>query len=242
MCPACQPADQTETAPSDIPPPLGGGEAGASSRRVYERRHQRREQRIDEKWGRLAGVVKFLSDDPQSTTAWVKGSDGERRLAAHLLHAVGDRAILLHDRKVPGTRGNIDHLAVAASGVWVIDAKDYTGLVERRVVGGWLHPEQRLYVDGRDRTKLAEGLGWQVDAVRKALDNVDTPITAAVCFVAAEWGLFSKPFQQGSVWVTWAKKLAEMIAHPGPLEPADVTRIASQLAMTLPPVVAPTTS
>lgn len=66
--------------------------------------------------GRLAGVVKFLSDDPQSITAWAKGSEGERRLARHLLAAVGDRAVLLHDRKVPGTRGNIDHIAIAAVG------------------------------------------------------------------------------------------------------------------------------
>jgi hypothetical protein len=67
--------------------------------------------------------------DPQSTRAWARGSEGERRLAAHLLRTVGDRAVLLHDRKVPRTRGNIDHLAIAASGVWVIDAKHYTGLV-----------------------------------------------------------------------------------------------------------------
>jgi hypothetical protein len=70
--------------------------------------------------GRLAGVVKFISNDPQST-AWAKGSEGERRLAAHLVRSVGDRAVLLHDHKVPGTRGNIDHLVVASSGVWVIE-------------------------------------------------------------------------------------------------------------------------
>jgi hypothetical protein len=206
-----------------------------SSRQVYERRHWLREQRIEQRWGRLSGIVKFLSDDPQSTIAWVKGSEGERRLAAHLLHAVGDRAVLLHDRKVPGTRGNIDHLVIAASGVWVIDAKNYMGLVEERFIGGWLHPKQRIYVDGRDRTKLADGVGWQVDAVRNALDAADVPITAAVCFVAAEWRMLSKRFQHGGVWVTWAKKLAEMIAAPGPLSPADVTCLAGRLAAALPP-------
>jgi hypothetical protein len=111
-----------EVAAAIVSPPsrgLGGvGVAGASARQEYQRRHDRREGRIDEKWGRLAGVVKFVSDDPQSTMAWAKGSDGERRLAAHLLGALGERVVLLHDRKVPGTRANIDHLAVASSGVW----------------------------------------------------------------------------------------------------------------------------
>ncbi|MDQ6946677.1 MAG: hypothetical protein M3256_10495 [Actinomycetota bacterium] len=58
---------------------------GRSARQEYQRRHEWREARIEEKWGRLDGVVKFVSDDPKSTMAWAKGSDGERRLAAHLL-------------------------------------------------------------------------------------------------------------------------------------------------------------
>jgi len=71
----------------------------------------------------LAGVAKFLSEDPQSTIAWRQGFEGERLLAEGLTKRVGDRAILLHDRRAPGTRENIDHIAVAASGVWVIEAK-----------------------------------------------------------------------------------------------------------------------
>ena len=134
-CASCQPDEAlpaamplgSDTSARDAPWSNAAGDAGVSSRRVYERRHQLREERIDQRWGRLGGVITFLSDDPQPTTAWVKGSEGERRLAAHLLHTVGDRAVLLHDRKVPGTRDNIDHLAGAASGVWVIDAKNYKG-------------------------------------------------------------------------------------------------------------------
>jgi Nuclease-related domain len=219
---------------------LPADQAGTSARQEYERRHQRREQRIDQRWGRLAGVAKFLSDDPQSTKAWAKGSEGERRLAAHLLAAVGDRAVLLHDRKVPGTRSNIDHLVIAASGIWVIDAKHYTGMVEQRDVGGWFKVDHRLYVGGRNRTKIAEGLGWQIEAVHGALGGAEVPVNAALCFIEAEWRLFAKPFQQNGVWVTWAKKLAEMISEPGDLTPADVTRIAELLAGALPPAVAKT--
>ncbi len=248
-CVGCQPAVPGETGQvttpeptvedplPEAPAPLATGEAGGSARQEYEKRHQHREQRIDRRYGRLAGVVKFFSDDPQSTRAWAKGSEGERRLANHLFRAVGDRAVLLHDRKVPRRRGNIDHLVIAASGVWVIDAKHYKGMVERRDVGGWFKTDQRLYVGRRDRTKIADGLGWQIDAVRKALGGTDVPINAALCFIEADWKLFAKPFQQNGVWVTWAKKLAEMIAEPGPLTPVDVTHIADRLAAALPPAV-----
>ncbi len=218
------------------PPPISGT-AGESARQKHERLHQRREQKIEQRWGRLAGVVKFLSDDPQSIAAWAEGSDGERRLADQLLRLVGGRAVFLHDRKAPKTRGNIDHIAIAASGVWVIDAKNYRGLVERRDVGGWLKTDHRLYVGRRDRTKLTGGLGWQVDAVRSTLNGDEVPIHACLCFVDAEWRLWSKPFELNGVCVTWGKKLAEMIAEPGPLTPKDVTRVAERLAGVLTPAV-----
>jgi hypothetical protein len=228
-------AEATEASLGDSRAVLAVGTAGGSARREYERRHQRREDQIDQRWGRLAGVVKFLADDPQSTTAWAKGSEGERRLAAHLLAALGDRAVLLHDRKVPRTRGNIDHLAVASSGVWVIDAKHYSGLVEHRDVGGWSKTDMRLYVGGRDRSRIAAAMGWQVDAVRNALDGAAVPVTASLCFIEAEWKLLAKPFRYDGVWVTWAKKLVELIAKDGPLTIAEVSSVANRLANALPP-------
>ena len=235
-----EPPPAVEVAPPQVVPastPMHVGQAGASAQREYEKRHQRREARIDQRWGRFAGVVKFLSDDPQSTRAWAKGSEGERRLAESLTKRVGDRAVLLHDCKAPKTRGNIDHIAIAASGVWVIDAKTYKGMVERRDKGGWFKTDFRLYVNGRDRTKLAEGLGWQVEAVRSALAGADVSVHAALCFIDAEWKLFAKPFQLHDAWITWGQKLAEMIAADGPLSEVDVMHVADRLATALPPMV-----
>lgn len=231
-----------DAAPDLASPPSLAGVAGGSALREYERRHQRREERIEQKWGRLSGFVKLISDDPQSTRAWAKGSEGERRLARRLTNDLRERAVLLHDRKVPGTRGNIDHLAVAASGIWVIDAKHYKGRVEQRDVGRWFKADLRLNVGGRDRTKAVDGLGWQVDAVHKALTGLElptvaeVPIHAALCFIEAEWKFFPKPFFQSGVWVTWAKKLIEMIGAPGPLSPDEVKACAGYLSKSLPPM------
>jgi hypothetical protein len=221
------------------PPQLDVGEAGASARLVFERRHSRREAAIEQRWGRLAGLVKFLSDDQQSTLAWAKGSEGERRLAARLAKDAGDRAVVLHDRKVPGTRGNVDHLAVAPSGVWVIDTKRYTGRVEHRDVGGWFRTDLRLYVGGRDRTKLVAGLGWQLDAVRSVLGDMEVPVLAALCFVDADWGLFSKPFRHDGVWVGYPKALAAQLAADGPIASEQVLDLAHLLAVALPAAPTP---
>jgi len=214
------------------------GNAGVSADKEYQRRHHRRDERIDEQWGRFAGVVKFLSDDPQSTKAWLKGSLGEQRLAKALQRDVGDRGVLLNDRQVPRTRGNIDHIVIAPTGIWVIDAKNYKGLVERKNKGGLFRDDYRLYVKGRDRTNRVEGLGWQIQAVRTALADQEVPITAALCFTDSEWRLFAKPFLIDGVLVVWEKALAEMIGAPGPLDSDEVLRIGASLAHALPPKVA----
>lgn len=218
-------------------PQIETGVAGQSALEEFQRRHQKREARIDAKFGRFAGVVKFLTDDPQSITAWKKGSAGERNLAASLQENLGDRAILLNDRTVPRTRGNIDHLVIASSGVWVVDAKNYSGLVQQRDVGGFFKVDMRLYVGGRDRSKVIDGLDWQVKAVSKALGGLDVPVSSAVCFTDAEWGWFAKPFTMRGVFVSGPNGLARKIAEVGPLSSEMVQEAAGHLSQTLPPKI-----
>ena len=223
------------------PPPASAtidtGVAGLSARKEHERRRAKREAQLEEKWGagRLGRIAKALSDDPQSTKAWAQGAAGEERVAKVLADRLADRAVLLHDRKVPNTKGNIDHLVIAATGVWIVDAKQYRGKVERRDVGGWFRSDLRLYVGGRDRTKLVDGLQWQYDAVVAALDGIDVPVHSALSFVDAEWPLlFAKPLQLNGAWISWPKKLAELIDQPGPLDDADIETAARLLAERLP--------
>lgn len=220
-------------------PLLDIGRAGISASKEYQRRVAKHERKIEETWGtgRRGKVAKFFSEEPQSTTAWAKGADGERRVSQHLRRDLGERAIMLDDRRVPKTRGNIDHIVVAASGVWVIDAKRYEGKVERRDVGRWRTVDERLYVKGRDQTKLATAMGWQVEAVQRVLTNASlgsVPVHSALCFTDSEWGHFAKPFQISGVWVTWAKKLVEMVLAPTELRVMEVDRLALTLGTALP--------
>ena len=228
-------------APGPQAAPLDSGVAGGSARQTYERLHERREKQIERKWGRLAGVVKFLSDDPRTITVWAQGSKGEQILAEHMTKALGGRAVLLNDRTVPRTRGNIDHIVVAPGGVWVIDAKRWSGLVELRDVGGWFRTDQRLYVKGRDRTSTVRNMAWQVEAVRNALAGIEgdgagleVPVHAALCFVEAEWKFFSKPFVLEGVRVSGPKSLGVAIAEDGPLSRDEVLEVAAHLAEALP--------
>ena len=217
-----------------VPKKTESGVAGASARREYERRHAKREAELEARFGRLAGVVNFLIDDPQSARAWAKGSEAERQLAEGLTRRIGDRAVLLHDRRIPRSRANIDHLAIAPSGVWVIDAKSYSGPLQRRDKGSWGKVDYRVYINGRDQSRLVNGPLRQAEVVRSALGDEVVPIHTALCFVNVEWDFFLKPFQIKGVWVTYSKKLCEKIAEPGPLSPDEVMTVANQLARGLP--------
>ena len=210
------------------------GEAGRSAHEKYQHLHDQRDRQIDAKFGRFAGLVKFMTDDPQSITAWNKGSTGERELAASLLKNLGDQAIILNDRSVPRTRGNIDHIVIAPSGVWVVDAKNYSGLVQQRDKGGFFKIDMRLYVGGRDRSKVIDGLDWQVRAVKEVLADVDVPVTSAVCFTDAEWKLFAKPIEMRGVFVSGPNALARRIGEPGPLSRDAIQQVAGHLSTALP--------
>jgi Nuclease-related domain len=216
------------------------GTAGASARQKHERLHEKREQQVKGRWGKgLGSAVLAFSDDPRSTRAWRTGAVGEERLARFFEQELPASVIALHDRRIPGSRANIDHVVVAPNGVWVIDAKLYKGRVERRNIGPIFRREPAVFVHGRDRTKLIRGMPKQVAAVRDAVaaDPLadDVVVRSAVCFVASDWSLFAKPFEISGVLVTWPQKLAERIASPGRLTPTAVARIANRIGVGLPP-------
>lgn len=165
-------AGAAATPPSTEPASIELGVAGGSAQQEFDRRHSKREDRIREAHPRLGGLILALSDHPQSTRAWQSGARGERKLGEKLA-SLGDSVIALHDRQVPKTRANIDHIVIGPAGVYVIDAKRYRNAkIAVRRSGGFLSPVRtQLMVSGRDNTKLVEAMNWQIAAVRAALSN-----------------------------------------------------------------------
>ena len=144
------------------------GTGGGSARREYDRRRAKDEAKVRETWGRFGGIAVALSTERTSTTVWSTGADGEARVGARLDGIASDDIRVLHDRRIRGSRANIDHLVVTPSGVWVIDTKKYSGSPSLRVEGGILRPRvEKLMVGGRDKSRLVDGVLWQVECVRR---------------------------------------------------------------------------
>jgi hypothetical protein len=201
----------------------------------YQRRHGNREERIRERWGRLAGLVLALSEDPQSTRAWKRGSIGESKVANTLAKLDRDDIVVLHDRKVPGSRGNIDHLVICPAGVLVVDSKRYEGQVHTKDVGGlFARRDLRLFVGRRDCTRLAAAMEWQVAAVRGAIDGNPTPVRPVLCFIDAEWPLFGGPREFQGVLIESNRSLRRRATEAGALDSEGVRQTAMVLAHRLP--------
>lgn len=233
----------------------GSGTAGGSAQRIYERRsardRARQEARVAEHrarrekakaehpiLGRIASAIvpkEVIGPEPQHITAWKTGAEGEQRVGALLDDwASTGGGVVLHDRRKPGSKANIDHIAVAPSGVYVIDAKRYEGKVEAVDVGGWFRTDIRLKVAGRDRTKLTGGVADQVAAVASVLGDVwpgavRPSVFGVLCFTDSHWGWLAKPFAVNNVFVAWPAATVEILERPGPWTSAELTEIGSAL-------------
>lgn len=227
-CPTADGASEIEALPV-------AGTAGASARREYERRRGKREERIRAAHPKLGGLILALSDDPQSTEAWQRGAVGEELMAARLAD-LPDTFRVLHDRRIRGSRANIDHIAIGPSGIWVIDAKRYKGKrPELRVDGGILRPRvESLRIDGRDRGKLVSGVQSQVLRVEAAIDKAAVPVNGVLCFLEADWPLVGGSFTVDGIHVTWPRRLIKRITEQPHDTVLDVDAIHALLAAAFP--------
>src|SRR5207247_8987829 len=55
-----------------------------------------------------------------------KGLEGEQNVASELSY-LNDEFLLLNDVMLPGGRGNIDHILIGPTGVFVLETKNFSG-------------------------------------------------------------------------------------------------------------------
>ncbi len=211
------------------------GSAGASGRREYERRKARREDRVRERHPHIEGLLLSLQDAPTHEKAW---AEGEEALGAFFVKRCPE-VVVLHDRRMPGSRANIDHLAITPSGVHVIDAKRYKGKIEVRKP---LFGAEKLLIAGRDKTKLLDGLERQADAVRQALERglEHVPVHACLCFVNPDGQRggstlpIMRTLQVRGFPLYYPRRLAKELNKPGELSADRMRHLAESLRRVFP--------
>ena len=217
--------------------PVELGVAGGSARREFERRAAKREAETKARYGiRLGGLIVALTNEPQSTRAWATGAQGEELLGAALAGVPG--IVVLNDRRVPGSRANIDHIVIGPAGVLVVDAKRYTGRIGIHNKGGLFRSDYRLYIGRRDCSALADGVAWQTEAVVEVLRATGVealpPVTPVLCFVNGGWPIVNRPTSFGGVRLESERTLKRLVSQGLAIDPRAIEWATRVLAAALP--------
>jgi hypothetical protein len=209
------------------------GQPGASAEREYRRRRLSREARTRSRHPLIGGLLLALKAPPMHEVSFRQGGRGERAVARSLeRRTASGPAVILHDRRMPGGYGNIDHLAIAPRGVFVIDAKAIRGKVR---VARPLLGDPRLLVRGHNRPKLLAGLDRQVAAVRQALasgGHRGVPVEGALCFTDAQLPLLGREIAGHRL--DHCRGVARRLNRRGPLSPGEIDTLARLLADAFP--------
>ena len=116
-----------------------------------------------------------------------KGVLGELGVAKDLERLAHEYGLtVLHDLSIPGSKANIDHVLVTSKVVYVIDAKNYTGMVK---VAPNKEGIKTLRVGGRDQTLLVGKLKRYSDAVNTHLksEGIQIKVVPLLAFYQAKF-------------------------------------------------------
>jgi Nuclease-related domain len=150
----------------------------------------------------------------RSAELWERGAHGEVQVA-RALEALPEGWTVLHDLAWPGRpRANLDHVVVGPGGVFVVDAKNWSGRVEVR--------DDVLLQNGRRREPAVASAAEAAIAVQGVVP-VPNLCMGVLCFVREEpltgWA-------RDVMVCSTANLVAMLTSRPQVLEPADVRRCA----------------
>jgi Nuclease-related domain len=152
--------------------------------------------------------------------AWRRGVAGERHTARLLGPLERHGWAVLHDLAVPGSRVNIDHLALGPGGVFVIDIKQYRGRLR-------LNSSGRLWHGRYPLAPAVRAVGFEADQAAQVLPDPGMAVVPIVAVHGAQvpWG---KVVTDG-VPVVPARRLPSVLhALPAVLGPERVAGLADQ--------------
>lgn len=131
-------------------------------------------------WRLVPRFDKFFDRKAKDAANWRAGYTGEA-MVANLLESLSDEFHVFHDIHHRDLAGNIDHLVVGPTGVFVLETKNWRGHVE-------YSSDKTLRCDGVDKTADLKALLQRVYSVHekiKALSGLDIYVTGVMVFTRA---------------------------------------------------------
>lgn len=168
----------------------------------------------------------------QTTEAYRVGADGERGAADALKPLADVGWIVLHDRRVPNGKENVDHIAVGPAGIAVVETKNWSGKV--------VASAETLRRNGRDAQAALDQVLRQVAAVRETGVAGDDEQIRPIIYVhraqIERRGSRRRPARPRGVRICGPRELLAAVSDgPALLSPERVSEIAIALSKAMPP-------
>ncbi len=250
----------THDLPLEVKESLNKGIPGKSARKMDEKRRYRKEvedeaikkqyraehpkttrvmNNAEKNFPRLIAWVRRELNSSNEPSSWRKGAEGEEFVGRILEELSQGRGfITIHDRLIPGSVANIDHIVVTNSKVFVVDAKKYAGKIDfGKLLAPYFGGKAILKINGRNSNSLLEGVEKQVRVVEQVLAKagIDIPVQGVLAFVNATWGEVSilRPKSINGILLN-SQGLHSIFRSVPPVDPGNVLMIAKQLLEDLP--------
>jgi Nuclease-related domain len=119
--------------------------------------------------GGLGWLLRFRVS--METSAWRRGSRGERRTARRLRKLERSGWSILHDVAIPHSHANGDHLLIGPAGVFLVDSKAWHGTIR-------LAPDGSAWYGVHPLAPMLATVRWEADQLAAA---ISAPVTPMVC-------------------------------------------------------------
>lgn len=152
---------------------------------------------------------------PAEARYWSKGALGEKKTAEYLLPLLARGFVVLHDRQVPGSKANIDHIAIGPPGIYIIETKYISGTIEVL--------SDNLFVSDHDRGAYVQQVYREAIAAQVALSEMLNPmrltVTPILCIHGARMPLLDHAVK--GVHLVSGRQLRELADGASPLLSAE---------------------
>lgn len=172
-------------------------------------------------------------DDPKH---WEQGAIGEEATGALLEPLGAEGFVILHDRQNPDYPGNIDHIVIGPTGIFVIDSKNWSGEVNTTTEEVYRNRVPSNFAGERPNRRVTNSLisllGQSKTTWRVA--GSSRWVTAVLCVHSAS--LTRPESQVRNGWVLAPERLADFLRRPrnGRLPVEEIARIAAAIEARMP--------
>lgn len=174
---------------------------------------------------RIARLKRQLDHAERAAETWGAGAEGERRTAGRLGELTPAGWFMLHDVHWPGRPlANLDHVLVGPGGIVVVDAKNWSGMVEVR--------DGVLRQNGYSRNPAVDGALGQAAAVAALLGAPHRRLVRSIICLTGQPD-FAEVTDAGVEVLGINRVVARIAALPAVIDPQTVVGLYSHLGQQL---------